>query len=146
MVNADWSWDDYMEYINEPKYLVILVRDLCLFDFVPLELATKNPAWLIPITYIPLMYWCWTKVSKENSTLLNYLIFVLGFVNWTMVKYGLHRFLFHTEDKVYYINNHYFYIIHFLMQGIHQALPNDHYKIVFPSILGYPVWYLNSRP
>lgn len=33
MVNTDWNWNDYMEYINEPKHLVNPVRDLWLFDF-----------------------------------------------------------------------------------------------------------------
>lgn len=67
MVNTDWDWNDYMEYINEPKHLVNPVRDVWLFDFYPLEVATKTPAWLVLIAYIPLMYWCWTKVPVEHT-------------------------------------------------------------------------------
>ena len=33
-------------------------------------------------------------------------------------------------------------MLHFLVHGIHHAFPNDHYRIVFPPILGYPVWYI----
>jgi sterol desaturase/sphingolipid hydroxylase (fatty acid hydroxylase superfamily) len=33
-------------------------------------------------------------------------------------------------------------VLHFLVHGIHHAFPNDHYRIVFPPILGFQVWYL----
>lgn len=46
------------------------------------------------------------------------------------------------EDKGYFIKNRYFYVVHFLVHGIHHAFPNDHYRIVFPPILGYPFWWL----
>ena len=142
MVYTDWNYNDYMEYINEPKHLVNPVRDLWLFDFTPLEIATKTPAWLIPLAYIPVMYWCWTQVPEDHSVAFNCFLFVLGFINWTTVEYGLHRFIFHMEDKGYFVKNRYFYVAQFLVHGIHHAFPNDHYRIVFPPILGYPAWYL----
>lgn len=101
-----------------------------------------TPAWLIPVAYAPLCYYLWTQNPIENSMSLNILLFVIGFANWSFLEYMLHRFLFHMEDKSYFIQNRYFYVIHFLIHGIHHAFPNDHYRIVFPPILGYPVWYL----
>ena len=59
LVKTDWSYEDYMQYINEPKHLVNPVRNLWLFDFQPLEIVTMTPMWLIPVAYAPLCYYCW---------------------------------------------------------------------------------------
>jgi len=74
-----------MQYINEPKHLVNPVRNLWLFDFQPLEIVTMTPAWLIPVAYAPLCYYCWTKVPEDNSLLTNLVLFVLGFANWSFL-------------------------------------------------------------
>ena len=103
LVQTDWSYEDYMQYINEPKHLVNPVRNLWLFDFQPLEIVTMTPAWLIPVAYAPLCYWCWLKVPEENSILLNIVLFIAGFANWSFLEYVLHRFFFHMEDKKYFI-------------------------------------------
>jgi hypothetical protein len=44
------------------------------------------------------------------------------------------------EDQPYFIKNSKFFVAHFLVHGIHHAFPNDHYRIVFPPILGLMVY------
>ena len=100
-----------------------------------------TPPWLIPIAYMPLMYWCYINIPDTNSARFNFGLFIFGLLNWTTMEYVLHRFLFHMEDKCYFLNNRYFFVAHFLLHGIHHAFPNDYYRIVFPPILGYPAWF-----
>jgi 4-hydroxysphinganine ceramide fatty acyl 2-hydroxylase len=100
-----------------------------------------TPPWLIPVAFAPLCYYHWLQVPSENSALLNIGLFIAGFAHWSFLEYVLHRFVFHAEDHDYFIKNRYFYVFHFLIHGIHHAFPNDHYRIVFPPILGYQVWY-----
>lgn len=55
MWNATWTFDEYVEFINEPKHLVNPVRDVKLFHFYPFEFVTQSPWWGIPLYYIPLL-------------------------------------------------------------------------------------------
>lgn len=66
--------------------------------------------------------------------------FVSGMLFWSFLEYVLHRFLFHSEDQPYFLRHPKFYVLHFLIHGIHHAFPNDHYRIVFPPILGIMVY------
>ena len=57
MLFTDWTYEEYTQYINEPKHLVNPVRNLYLFEFFPLELVTMTPAWLIPVFWFPIAGW-----------------------------------------------------------------------------------------
>jgi hypothetical protein len=99
-----------------------------------------TPPWFLPLGWVPFALWCWTSIPEENSKNLNWALFFGGIMTWTICEYILHRFLFHMEDKPYFLNNRYFFVAHFLLHGIHHAFPNDYYRIVFPPFLGYPAW------
>lgn len=60
----------------------------------------------------------------------------LGLLFWTLSEYVLHRFLFHGED-VWLPDNKYFFVLHFLIHGIHHAFPQDRLRLVFPIVPGY---------
>jgi len=60
---ADFTFNEYYTYINEPKHLINPVRDITLFDFLPFELLTKSYWWMIPLCYIPWEMWCWSFVK-----------------------------------------------------------------------------------
>jgi len=139
MLFLDWSFDEYCTYINEPKHLVNPVRNLKIFEFQPLELITMTPWWLIPLFWMPISIWHY--LQEDATTYNRNLSYVAGFFVWTLMEYVLHRFLFHSEDKPYFIHHPKFYVIHFLVHGIHHAFPNDHYRIVFPPILGLMVYF-----
>ena len=52
------TWDEYVQFINEPKHLVNPVRDIKLFDNPFLEIFTSTPWYLIPICYFPPIAYC----------------------------------------------------------------------------------------
>ena len=136
--NTEWTFEEYYTYINEPKHLVNPVRNLRLFDNDICETLTMTPWWGILVCYAPLIFsyfWCQEGTRKENICM-----FTLGFFFWTVLEYVLHRFLFHMEDQFYFVKHSKFQAIHFLVHGIHHAFPCDAYRLVFPPILGLPLW------
>lgn len=140
MLFLDWTFEEYTTYINEPKHLVNPVRNLKIFEFLPMELITMTPWWMIPLFWLPIA--AWHFFQGDASDMVRYPTFLVGIWVWTLLEYVLHRFLFHSEDKFYFIHHPKFYVAHFLVHGIHHAFPNDHYRIVFPPILGLMVYSL----
>lgn len=55
--------------------------------------------------------------------------FLTGNVIWTIIEYGMHRFLFHIDDVL--PDRPFFLMLHFLLHGIHHYLPMDR-CVVFP--------------
>lgn len=49
--------------------------------------------------------------------------FIAGNIIWTLLEYGLHRFLFHIDDLLPDAN--WALVLHFLLHGIHHYLPMD---------------------
>jgi 4-hydroxysphinganine ceramide fatty acyl 2-hydroxylase len=52
-----------------------------------------------------------------------WLCFFTGNVIWTILEYGLHRFLFHVDDWL--PDRPLFFTLHFLLHGVHHYLPMD---------------------
>lgn len=141
VMNTEWTYEEYYDYINDPKVLVNPIRNVRLFDSDFVELFTITPWYLIPLVYIPVIYYYYTLVQDVGLSFLAY--FALGLAHWTLAEYTIHRFLFHMEDFSYFPRWSKFYGLHFLFHGIHHAFPQDHYRLVFPPILGIPVLYVN---
>ncbi|KAF8601569.1 oxidoreductase [Ceratobasidium sp. AG-I] len=59
--------------------------------------------------------------------------FLVGNIIWTMLEYGMHRFLFHIDDLL--PDRPFFLMLHFLLHGIHHYLPMDRLRLVMPPIL-----------
>lgn len=55
MLDANLTWDDYIQFINEPKHLVNPVRDIKLFENKFMELFTMTPWYAIPLAWFPLI-------------------------------------------------------------------------------------------
>ncbi|KAI9198066.1 hypothetical protein LWI28_009433 [Acer negundo] len=64
-----------------------------------------------------------------------------GIFIWTLMKYLLHRFLFHIKTKSYCANT-----LHYLLHGYHHKHPMDGLRLVFPpaatTILCVLLWNL----
>ena len=58
MHKANLKWDEYIEYINQPKHLVNPIRDLILFDNPFLEFLTKTPWYAVPAAWLPWIMYC----------------------------------------------------------------------------------------
>ena len=138
--HTEWTFDEYYQYINEPKHLVNPVRNLRLFDSDICELLTMCPWFGIPMVYIPLT--CYYIINSLEGTASERLFwFCVGLLFWTSLEYLLHRFVFHMEDQFYFIKHSKFYAIHFLVHGVHHAFPCDAMRLVFPPILGFTFWF-----
>lgn len=110
-----------------------------------LEPLTKTPWWMIPIIWIPVVSYCtYLAYPGYDNHFLQLFTFVGGFLIWSLIEYGLHRFLFHLD---YYLpDNRYGITLHFTLHGIHHYLPMDKYRLVMPPTLFialcYPFWHL----
>ena len=84
------------------------------FQFTgPLPAFTSNPRLpLNSLHAIPFDSWAKTLVC-----------FFVGNIIWTILEYGLHRFLFHVDEWL--PDKPVFLTLHFLMHGIHHYLPMD---------------------
>jgi len=136
-MNTEWSYDEYYDYINDPKVLVNPIRNVKLFDNGALELLTMTPWWLIPAVYLPLA--AYHALQAPCSPAESVACFIAGLALWSFAEYSLHRFMFHCEDFFYFPRFSAFYGIHFLVHGIHHAFPQDYYRLVFPPTLGIPL-------
>lgn len=113
------SKPDYVKFIEEPKHIINPVRDIILFETPFLEVFTKTPWYAIPMVWLP---WSAYFLSSNELGLAATIFFVLmGIVLWSLSEYLIHRFVFHSE---YYLPaNKFFYLLHFLLHGIHHAFP-----------------------
>ena len=134
--NAGFTFDDYCQWINEPKLLTNPVRDLIFFENYYLEQITKSYWWQLPLLYVPLSMYYMTMF--ENSVALDFAIVVFGMLFWTIQEYLMHRFLFHGED--YWLkklpHTGLWFMIHYTFHGTHHAFPQDRMRLNFPPIPG----------
>lgn len=121
-----------------PIAFFLLVRSALQFTHpvaslaIPAEL-TKNPL-AIPsvlpgilaktVTHVPTLLSSiplasWLKVAS---------CFLLGNLIWTMLEYGMHRFLFHIDEWL--PDRPIALTLHFLLHGIHHFLPMDRSVLV----------------
>ena len=126
--NAEFTMEEYVTYINEPKHFVNPVKDLLLFDNWFLETISKSEYWYIIVAFIP--YWIYsiymmTQVNFSGNILQIISLGVVGVLSWTLMEYLFHRFIFHGEDYWMKIlpKNKYLFTFHFLFHGIHHAFP-----------------------
>lgn len=55
LLEANLTWDDYIQFINEPKHMVNPVRDIILFDNKFFEFFSMTPWYGILLAWIPLI-------------------------------------------------------------------------------------------
>ena len=123
LLRKNWTFEQYIKFINEPKVLLNPVRDLTLFYNPILEYGSKAPWYAVPIVWgLNAIYW-YTKI--ELNSLMFLIWATLGFFSWTLMEYLVHRWFFHGEED--WLNKlawgRYTWTGHFLMHGIHHAFP-----------------------
>ena len=110
---------EYLDMVNHPTHLPYHVR---LFDSPLLELTTRTKWYLVPLVWLPVAtYYLSLGVRLGLVTLL---LFLLGVLLWTLMEYGLHRYVFHSESR-FKEQNRTLAMLHFLCHGIHHAFPMD---------------------
>lgn len=137
VLTADWDYQEYMEFINEPKHFVNPVRDLKMFDNEFLEPFSKCPWYAIVVFWS--LYMIHLVMQLGSNLKFELLVIFIGIQYFLLMEYILHRFLFHGEHTwmKYVPKNRYFYYTHFMLHGIHHAFPQDKHRLVLPPMLGY---------
>jgi len=141
--NGGFSKEFYLEQVHRPRHYKGGESAPLFGNF--LEPLSKTPWWVVPLVWLPLVsYGTWLSAQGLQSSVQVGLYWILGLCIWTLVEYGLHRFLFHLD--FYLPDNRVGITLHFLLHGIHHYLPMDKYRLVMPPalflILATPFWRL----
>ena len=142
---SSFSKEFYLEQVHIPRHCKEPAQ---LMPYAFLEVFTKTPWYVIPMMWLPIaaaFFHLSATQYKEffytgNATLSNmegyaaaFGCFVFGVVFWTFIEYLFHRFLFHMDRLL--PRHQFFYLMHFLLHGIHHFLPMDRYRLVMPPVL-----------
>ena len=111
--------DEYVRYVAEPKHMINPVRDIILFETPYLEIFTKTPWYAIPLTWLP--WACYFLSANELGIFATFFFIFFGIASWSLTEYLIHRFIFHSEE--YLPAGKFWYLLHFLLHGIHHAFP-----------------------
>ncbi|EJT47705.1 oxidoreductase [Trichosporon asahii var. asahii CBS 8904] len=152
---APWSKEYYLSQVHNPRHLKESAR---LFGPDFLEMFTRTKWWVVPMVWGPitafLFYLSALQFTNSAITAKDLLklplqmplptpsamglaktipCFLLGNVIWTLLEYGMHRFLFHIDDHL--PDQNWAIVLHFLLHGIHHYLPMDRLRLVMPPLL-----------
>ncbi|KAJ7571149.1 hypothetical protein O6H91_01G151800 [Diphasiastrum complanatum] len=120
--------DRYQEWVHEP----IVCKESPRFYYSDVaELLTTTKWWIIPVVWLPFVFWMESVAVKAGYN-LPFLIFLMlsGALVWTLLEYILHRFLFHMKTRSYWGNT-----LHYHLHGFHHKHPMDGSRLVFPPAL-----------
>ena len=120
-----------------------------LFSNPLLERLSRTNAWLVIISLVilSLLVFTYGYVTVLLPSLMKPVLFLFGFLIYTLAEYLIHRFLYHYEgagsDKNVIIKMH----------GIHHAHPTDKKRLSLPmpvaillsAILFFVLWVLLGR-
>lgn len=137
--NSNWTREEYLEYINDPKHLVNPVRSIKMFDNHFLEMFSKTPWWGPLIAWLPKIIFHFLQCE---GTLTEIASFLTGLFFWTFAEYTLHRFVFHMEDSKHFFESTTLFTLHFTFHGIHHAFPTDSLRLVLPPIGAYFLYFI----
>ncbi|KAI5783588.1 sphingolipid fatty acid hydroxylase [Geopyxis carbonaria] len=141
--NGGFSKEFYLEQVHKPRHYKGGESAPLFGNF--LEPLSKTPWWIIPIIWLPCVFYGTYEASKgmPNYTAVA-MLFAVGYGIWTLVEYGLHRCLFHLDEKM--PDNRVFITLHFVLHGVHHYLPMDKLRLVMPPTLflalATPFWKL----
>ena len=137
-----FSKDFYLEQVHRPRHYKGGESAPLFGNF--LEPLSKTPWWVVPTVWMPLVLYGTALAFGHLNTVAATAYWLTGLGLWTLVEYGLHRFLFHLD---YYLpDNRVALTLHFLLHGIHHYLPMDRLRLVMPPTLflalATPFWKL----
>ncbi|KAJ7784905.1 oxidoreductase [Mycena maculata] len=104
----------------------ILIRSLIQFSIAPLSLPSVVSHPPLPLAVLP-------QAFTASNLLKTGACFIVGNIVWTVLEYGMHRFVFHLDDWL--PDNPIAILIHFGIHGIHHYLPTDRLRLVMPPVL-----------
>lgn len=94
--NGGFSKEFYLQQVHRPRHYKGGESAPLFGNF--LEPLSKTPWWVVPLLWLPpVCYGTWLSAQGLQSSMQAGLYWVLGLCIWTLVEYGLHRFLFHLD-------------------------------------------------
>lgn len=127
---SDFSKDFYLDQVHRPRHYGKGSAPLFGNFLEPLSLT---PWWVVPVIWLPINFYIFYIGFVNQNKIIALSFWVLGLFVWTLLEYGLHRFLFHLD---YYLPDHPVALtFHFTLHGIHHYLPMDRYRLVMPPTL-----------
>ncbi|CZS97329.1 related to fatty acid hydroxylase [Rhynchosporium graminicola] len=138
-----FSKDFYLEQVHRPRHYKGGESAPLFGNF--LEPLSKTAWWVIPTVWLPpVVYGTYIASRGFSSIGGNAAYWFFGLFLWSLVEYGLHRFLFHLDKLL--PDNRVAITLHFLLHGIHHYLPMDKLRLVMPptlfAVLATPFWKL----
>ena len=121
--NGGFTKEFYLQQVHRPRHYPY--GSARLMPYLWMEPFSKTPWWVIPTLWGPCVAYGTWFASQGLSLPVTILFWLTGLFLWTLVEYGLHRFLFHVDQ--YLPDNKYFLTLHFLLHGVHHYLPTDKY-------------------
>lgn len=120
MLRANFTKEFYLEQVHKPRYLPYPAP---FFGHPLLEPLSKTAWYVVPIIWLPVVAYQ-TKLSLDYGLpVATAVCFGLGILIWTLLEYGLHRFLFHVDQ---WLPDHQLaFTLHFTLHGFHHYLPMD---------------------
>jgi 4-hydroxysphinganine ceramide fatty acyl 2-hydroxylase len=129
---ANLTKEDYIQFIHDPKHMIDPPH-AAMFDNAFLEYFSKTNWYMIPIVYLPLVFYYLNQALAVFNVNFVVMMFIFGLLLWTFSEYTLHRFVFHMDEGL--PNHRFAFFAHFLLHGIHHAFPMDRYvKFIYCNL------------
>jgi 4-hydroxysphinganine ceramide fatty acyl 2-hydroxylase len=120
MLKMRFTREYYLEQVHKPRYLN---RPAEFFGHPLLEPLSKTVWWVVPTIWLPFVIYNVYQCFTFGHSMMTSLLFLLGMFIWTFLEYGLHRFLFHYDDRM--PDHQFVFLLHFVLHGFHHYLPMD---------------------
>ncbi|KAJ3072567.1 fatty acid alpha-hydroxylase, partial [Quaeritorhiza haematococci] len=136
-----YSKEFYLKQVHIPHH----TKDSApIFGHPYLEVFTKTAWWVVPLVWVPFAMGLLLKALEGLPGSVVMPLFVAGWLNWSVIEYCVHRYLFHVDALL--PDNRVAITVHFLIHGVHHFLPMDRMRLVMPpvlfAVLSYPVYSL----
>lgn len=93
----------------------------------------------MPLVWFPVIALLFVLAGLPTSTFLLYL--VAGPLWWSLLEYGLHRFVFHMPLGSFTQN-----YVHMMLHGYHHLVPMDPLRLTFPPVPAAIIGFLLYLP
>ncbi len=120
----------------QKKYISNASGSVRMFRNNLLESLSKVPFYVPLLVYVPvILFFAWKAWVTAQMAIMPFAgYFAAGLLAWTLIEYGLHRFVFHYHPKSAWGRR-----IHFIFHGVHHDYPNDARRLVMPPSASIPL-------